>query len=240
MKKTAFVCKGTRETNIPLVYQENPRKDRGDEFLVFFHPGNGDFESIARILFRNVIAVSRLGQPIQYFTRVLGMFRDESGSGDIKMDFLSSSMILVMIRRGKNVYILRNRAVETIHWDSGPGIAGPVEKMTGTEELPLVKPEGQGELFEKPVEDFFSLHRFRMPSGTHTLVFVPSGEFAERYRETLLDSIFFPSFEAGDNMELDIDRTIPGMHWSSAAAGAGSPEKFLGKIDAKWKWTAAV
>ncbi|MCU0640074.1 MAG: PQQ-like beta-propeller repeat protein [Candidatus Krumholzibacteria bacterium] len=240
MKKTAFVCRGARDANIPLVYQETPRKDRGDEFLVFFHPGKGDFESLARILFRNVISVSRLGQPLQYFTRVLGMFRNESGSGDIRTDFLSGSMILVMIRRGKNVYILRNRAVETIHWDSGPGIAGPVEKMTGAEELPLVKPEGQGELFEKPVEEFFSLHRFRMPSGTHTLVFVPSGEFAERYRETLLDSIFFPSFESGDDMELDIDRTIPGMHWSSTADGAGSPERFLGKIDAKWKWTAAV
>ena len=240
MKKTAFVCRGARDANLPLVYQETPRKDRGDEFLVFFHPGKGDFESIARILFRNVIAVSRLGQPLKYFTRVLAIFRDESGSGDIRTDFLSSSMILVMIRRGKNAYILRNRAVETIHWDSGLGIAGPVERMSGTEELSLVKPEGQGELFEKPVEEFFSLHRFRMPSGTHTLVFVPSSEFAERYRETLLDSIFFPSFEPGDNVELDIDRTIPGMHWSSAPSGAGSPERLLGKIDAKWKWTAAV
>ena len=240
MKKTAFVCKGARDANVPLVYQETPRKDRGDEFLVFFHPGKGDFESIARLLFRNVIAVPRLGHPLQYFTRVLGMIRDESGSGDIKTDFLSSSMILVMIRRGKNAYILQNRGVETIHWDYGRGIAGTVEKIAGTEELSLLKSDGQGELFEKPIEEFFSLHRFRMPSGTHALVFVPSSEFAGRYRETLLDSIFFPSFEPGDDVELDIDRTIPVMHWSSSAAGAGSPERLPGKIDAKWKWTAAI
>lgn len=239
MKKTAFVCRGTRDGNVPLVYQETPRKDRGDEFLVFFHPGKGDFETIARALFRNVIAVSRLGHPLQYFTRVLGMLGEESVSGGVNTDFFSNSMILVMIRRGSNAYILRNKSVETLHWDSDLGITGDVEKMPGIEELCLVKPEGQGELFEKPIEEFFSLHRFRMPAGTHTLVFIPSGEFAERYRETLLDSIFFPSFQPREALELDIDRTIPGIHWSSAPAVDGSPGRPWNKIDSKWKWTAA-
>ncbi|MCK4538460.1 MAG: PQQ-binding-like beta-propeller repeat protein [Candidatus Krumholzibacteria bacterium] len=215
MNKTSFLCIGNKGKENSLVYQEIPRKTRGEEFFVFFSPSDPAFEPVARKLFRHIISLSRLGHPSNFFSRVMDIFKDVANFHDPDGTFLSDSMILVMIKRERDVYLLRNSGVEAVHRDIDQSVETPLDAYPGLYRYDLDRNSGQVELFESKTEDFFTLQRFEMAPGRHTIVFVPSKDFVERHREALLNSVFFPSFEMKDDgIETGIDLTFPAMRWN--------------------------
>ncbi|MBU8921577.1 MAG: PQQ-binding-like beta-propeller repeat protein [Bacteroidales bacterium] len=215
MNKTSFLCIGNKGKENSLVYQETPRKSRGEEFFVFFSPSDPAFEQVARKLFRNIISLSRLGHPSNFFSKVIEIFKDAADLYDPEGAFLSNSTILVMIKREKDVYLLRNRGVEAIHRDIDRSVETQLDVWPGVHRYDLDRHTGQVELFESKTEDFFTFQRFEMKPGRHTIVFVPSKDFIERHREAMLNSVFFPSIEMKDNgIETGIDLTFPAMRWN--------------------------
>lgn len=216
MKKTCFVCYGVDGKGDELVYGEIPRKTRGEEFFVFFSPSNPDYADLSRKLFRNVISTSRLGHPLQFFQKIMGLFREHMDLYSFHDEILSDSMILILIRREKEIFLMRSRSIEPVHWNAVTGIEGLEERIPDSSEVSLRQHKEQGELFAVSVEDYFILEKFSLHEGSHTVLFVPSREFVERHREAFLDSVFFPSFEIPEDEGIEIDTclTFPSMHWN--------------------------
>ena len=217
MKKTAFVCFGSDKGQNPLVYQELPRRENGEEFFLFFSPVTGSHEGILRELFRDTISASRLGHPSSYFLGFLNRFKSLAGTADRAGEILAKISITAMIRRGEEIYLLSNRSVEVIHWDAASAKAERIQQYPGVVEISLKEEKEQGDLFEQPVEDLFTLRHFKVREGDHTLLLVPSREFFGRFREQFNNSVFFPSFEIPEETGIDIETTstFAAIHWDT-------------------------
>lgn len=217
MKKTAFVCFGSDKGRSPLVYQELPRRENGEEFFLLFSPVVGPHEGMLRELFRDTISASRLGHPSSYFLGFLSRFKSLARTVDRAEEILSTVSITAMIRRDEEIYLLCNRSTELMHWDSVSAIAEPMQRYPGVTEISLKEEKDQGDLFEQPVEDFFTLRHFRIREGDHTLLLVPSKEFFGRFRRQFNDSVFFPSFEIPEETGIDLEttHTFAAIHWDT-------------------------
>ncbi|MBN1164480.1 MAG: PQQ-binding-like beta-propeller repeat protein [Candidatus Krumholzibacteriota bacterium] len=218
MDKTCFVCFGKRDQQ-PLIYQEIPRKQQGEEFFLFISTAGPAPEPALKRLFRSAISLSRLGHPAQFFLKLLDFMRNEEPVLFPDDGYLSNSLIVGMVRRSREVYLFHNRGIEAIHWSGETEIEDTLDSLPEVETIPLQKTREQQDLFNKTVEEQCVLQRFSLPAGSHTLVFAPSREFVKQHREKFLDSIFFPSFtaprEEGINIETDL--TFPAMHWDIPA-----------------------
>ncbi len=216
MNKTCFLCRGNNAKEDALVYQEIPRKSRGEEFFVFISPSDPAYEPLSRRIFRSIIALSRLGHPGQFFARIIEIIGSCADTAYPDSGFLAESKIVVVLKREKDFYVLRNKGVEILYRNAANAGEGEGGSIPGLKEYALGDHSGQVELFESSVEDFFRLEMFRLVPGTHTVLFIPSREFAERYRETLMNSVFFPSFEIRpDGIEVRTDHSFPGIHWNT-------------------------
>ncbi len=217
MKKTAFVCFGSDRERNPLVYQELPRRESGEEFFLLFSPVTGSHEGMLRELFRDTISASRLGHPSSYFLGFLKRFKALAGNVDRAEDILSAVSITAMIRRGEEIYLFSNRSIEVMHWDAASAKAERIQKYPGIAEISLKEEKDQGDLFEQPVEDLFTLRYFRVREGDHTLLLVPSREFFGRFREQFNNSVFFPSFEIPGESGIDLEttHTFAAIHWDT-------------------------
>lgn len=217
MKRTSFVCFGAQGSKDALVYQEIPGRAGGEEFFLFFSPGEPDQEPLLRALFREAVSASRLGAPAHYFSLFLEKFeacaRGASGDGGV----LGGALIMIQIRRGDDVYLLCNRDAALVHWDGGRAWQNPLESLRGFSEVPLGDASEQRDLFQRTAEDFFVLHRFTLGEGAHTLILAPSDDFVARHAESLRNSVFFPAFEFPREMgiELAVARSFPALHWKS-------------------------
>lgn len=218
MRKTAFVCFGSDGEKASLVYHELPRKESGEEFFVFMSPDRPGQAEILRPLFRTAISASRLGHPIHFFSNFIDHMKESIQQIETEEDPLRGSLVVIMIRRGSEIYLFHPRRSVSLHWDGVAGTEGPIGKLPGMRELCLVKPEDQGDLFKHGAGEDFTLEYFVAPEGEHTIVFTPSKEFTERYREELRNSVLFPSFEvpAERGVEIAVSRSFPALHWSTA------------------------
>jgi outer membrane protein assembly factor BamB len=226
MKKSAFVCFGSDRGRDPLVYQEIPRRESGEEFFVLFSPGSGPHEGLLRELFRDTISASRLGHPSSYFIGFLNRFESLVRTMDRAEDILSSVTVTVMIRRDEEIYLLSNRSTEVIHWDALSGRAEALHSYPGVTEISLKKEKEQGDLFEQSLEDLFALRKFKVREGNHTLLMVPSKEFFARFGEQFKNSVFFPSFQIPEDSGIDLEttRTLAAMHWDTTNGAAETKE----------------
>lgn len=220
MRKTAFVCFGTDGGQDSLVYHELPRKRGGEEFFVFISPGNAKQEQLLRRLYRDSISASRLGHPAQYFFQLMEQFKEMATGIDAAEELLQGSQLVIMIRRGDEFYLFHKQDSVVQHWDGGTGRVGTIESIHGVREIPLKEMREQGDLFEQHPENLFVLWHFPMPGGAHTLVVTPSNEFLGRYHETLRNSIYFPSFEIPEDLDISLDtsHTFPAIHWNTASS----------------------
>lgn len=216
MKETAFVCLGSHGEKNAFFYRELPRREGGEEFFVFFSPGSRNQEPLVKKLFRYAISSSRLGNPSQYFVQLIDRLKDITGMEEADEDLFAGSIIMIMIRRDKKVYLFHKRDVEIVHWNGNTGIEGSIDSITGIDRMPLKGIEGQGNLFNRLIEEMFILRCFSVTEGNHTLIFVPSRDFPERHGETLRNSIFFPSFlvPADGKIEIETVSTFPAIHWN--------------------------
>ncbi len=217
MKKTAFVCFGNDKGHNPLVYQELPRRESGEEFFVFFSPIAGRDNEPLRELFRDAISISRLGHPTHYFYQFVHRFKELSATVDRASEMLKDVRIAIMIRRGKECFLFRNEHVEAIHWDGVRTDARELSYYEDLEVIPLKESKDQGDLFEQPIEEMFVLNRFRLAEGDHTILLVPSKDFYGRFKESFRNSVLFPSFEIPDEAGVDLDtsNTFPAIHWNT-------------------------
>ncbi|TFG41185.1 MAG: hypothetical protein E4H43_04695, partial [Bacteroidia bacterium] len=215
MRKTCFLCYGSNKNKETFAYSEDPTNPRGEEFFVFFSPPQKESESAIRKLFRSAISTSRLGDPAQYFQKVIESFRAFVDNLEIAEDIPSESVVVIMIRRERDVYLLCSKAVEILYHDSEKNIEGPVGILRGLTETAPGDHHSQVELFEKSVADYFRIYRFKILDGCHTLVFAPSREFLGQNIEILRDNLFFPSTiaESSDLLSFGTDQTFPVMHW---------------------------
>jgi outer membrane protein assembly factor BamB len=219
MRRTCFVCYGTEGKKNSLTYQEISRKSDGDEFFIFLSWSRASDEEPLRELYRSIVSSSRLGHPARFFREIAENAGESAGS------WLEESCILMTWRKGEDVYLFRNKKVEPVHFDSATGREGTIHSLEDREELPLQKDGTQTDLFDKEYGDHFDLDRFRLSSGGHTLLFAPSRDFIRRNRETLLDSVLFPSFEvpAEGELEVNTDRSVAAMHWGTSPPAAEVP-----------------
>ena len=228
MKRSSFVCVGAQGGSDALVYQEIPGRGSGEEFFLFFSPGTPRQEPILRTLFREAVSASRLGAPLHYFSRLIEQYgalaaeaRVAAGPGvDAAADDpLAGAVIFIQIRRGEESHVLCNRDAAAVHWDADAGAERPLPALPGFAEIPLAPSGEQRDLFERGPADCFALYRFDMSTGAHTLVVLPSRDFAERHRESLRDSVFFPSFELPGEQQIAVpaERSFPALHWRGAA-----------------------
>ncbi len=217
MKKTCFLCYGRVEEKETFTYSEDPTNARGEEFFVFFSPPDKETEAAIRKLFRSAIASSRLGDPVQYFRKVVDSFRSSVDNLEIEESIPAESMVVIMIRRDRDAYLFCSKAVEIIYHDPDGNIEGPIEHLKGVSEISAGDFNSQGELFERSVADYFRIYRFKILNGCHTLVFAPSREFIGQNIEILRDNLFFPSASAKnrDMPGFGTDRTFPVMRWST-------------------------
>jgi outer membrane protein assembly factor BamB len=220
MKRTSFVCFGARGSKDALVYQEIPGRDGGEEFFLFFSPGRPDQEPVLRALFREAVSMSRLGAPAHYFSRFLEQFKAIAAGAGGEQDLLDGVLLMIEIRRGNDVHILCNRDAVIVHGDGRTGRRGPAESLKGYAEVPLGIGADQRDLFRRAPEDLFSLFRFTLAEGEHTIILAPSSEFMARHDESLRNSVFFPSFEMprDTGMELAVARSFPALHWTLGTA----------------------
>ena len=218
MKKTAFVCYGNDKGHNPLVYQELPRRDSGEEFFVFFSPIVERDNEPLRELFRDAISISRLGHPTHYFYQFVHRFRELAATVDRASEMLREVRIAVMIRRGLECYLLRNEHVEAMHWDGSRSAAEELSHYKDLSVIPLKEAKDQGDLFEQPIEDMFILNQFTLTEGDHTILLVPSKDYYGRFTEEFKNSVLFPSFEIPDEagVELETTRTFPAIHWNTS------------------------
>ena len=218
MKKTAFVCYGNDKGHNPLVYQELPRRESGEEFFVFFSPVSARDNEPLRKLFRDAISISRLGHPTHYFYQFVHRFKELAATVERAAEMLEGARIAIMIRRGRECYLLRNERVEALHWDGSGSEARDLSQYEDLALIPLKESKDQGDLFEQPIEDMFVLNQFTLAEGDHTILLVPSKDFYGRYRESFRNSVLFPSFEIPDEagVDLDVTNTFPAIHWNTA------------------------
>jgi outer membrane protein assembly factor BamB len=215
MKRTSFVCFGAQGTKDALVYQEIPGRDGGEEFFLFFSPGEPGQEPILRTLFREAVSASRLGAPAHYFSRFLEQFGALAENAGEERDILGGVLLMIEIRRGNDVHILCNRDAVLVHGDARTGRRDSAESLKGFSEVPLGRGKDQGDLFRRAPEDMFTLYRFTLAEGEHTVILAPSSEFVARHDESLRNSVFFPSFEFPRDMGMDlaVSRSFPALHW---------------------------
>lgn len=218
MKKTAFTCYGNDKGHNPLVYQELPRRDSGEEFFVFFSPIAARDNEPLRELFRDAISISRLGHPTHYFYQFVHRFKELAATVDRAAEMLRDVRIAVMIRRGMECYLLRNEYVEAMHWDGSRSAAEELSHYKDLSVIPLKEAKDQGDLFEQPIENMFVLNHFMLAEGDHTILLVPSKDFYGRFTEEFRNSVLFPSFEIPDEAGIDLEttKTFPAIHWNTA------------------------
>jgi outer membrane protein assembly factor BamB len=216
MKKTAFVCFGADNGEDALIYQELPRKSGGEEFFLFFDPGGSRNKSMFNELFRDAVSASRLCHPLHYFNMFITNTKRFFETVDAEEEPFTGSVLLIMIKRGKDVYLFHNRNTEIFPWDNKTGAASALSSHGWAWEVPLGEARDQVDLFRRSVEDLFVLQQLRIPEGNWTLLLSPSREFVERHFEHLRNSIFFPSFDvpAGKGIEVEADRSFPALHWN--------------------------
>jgi outer membrane protein assembly factor BamB len=106
-----------------------------------------------------------------------------------------------------------------VHWDGGSGWRHPAESLRGFSEVPLGDRSDQRDLFHRGAEDLFTLNRFAIGDGEHTLILAPSADFIARHAESLRNSVFFPAFEFPREMgiELAVTRSFPALRWKGGA-----------------------
>jgi outer membrane protein assembly factor BamB len=218
MKKTAFVCFGNDKGHNPLVYQELPRRESGEEFFVFFSPISARDNEPLRELFRDAISISRLGHPTHYFYQFVHRFKELAATVERASEMLKDVRIAIMIRRGMECYLFRNEHVEAIHWDGARTDARELSHYEDLTVIPLKESKDQGDLFEQPIEEMFVLNQFTLAEGDHTILLVPSKDFYGRFKEPFRNSVLFPSFEIPDEAGVDLDTTksFPAIHWNTA------------------------
>ena len=218
MKKTAFVCYGNDKGHNPLVYQELPRRESGEEFFVFFSPIVERDNEPLRELFRDAISISRLGHPTHYFYKFVHRFRELAATVGRASEMLSEVRISVMIRRGRECYLLRNEHVEAMYWNGSGSSATDLTHYKDLAVIPLKEAKDQGDLFEQPIEDMFVLNHFTLAEGNHTILLVQSKDFYGRFTEEFRNSVLFPSFEIPEEAGVDLEttKTFPAMHWNTS------------------------
>ncbi|MDZ7859976.1 MAG: PQQ-binding-like beta-propeller repeat protein [Candidatus Krumholzibacteriota bacterium] len=228
MRKTAFVCYGNSPRDRAFVYNEIPRNEKGEEFFVFILPGNPRWSAKLREFFRIAISTSRMGSSRSYFIRLLSNIRESlTAEADLK-EIFSGSIILFLIKRGNEIYFLHNRELNIVCGDSS-NQSGDIYRLTAIENLTENINKGQPDLFNKSIEELFLLRKVRELPEKHTLIFTPSAEFADRYGELFLDSVFFPSFEVPDSggIRVGTDLHLPSIHWNFKDSGNVTKEKRL-------------
>ena len=216
MKKTAFVCYGNKARDNVFIYNESPRNGKGEEFFAFILPGNPVWNNKMREFFRIAISTSRMGSAQSYFIGFLNNLKEKLKEEAELKDIFSDSIILLLIKRGNEIYFLHNRELNIVHWD-GSAQSKEINRFISTVEFSYDHDEGQSDLFDKSLEELFLLRRISSISGRHTLIFTPSVEFADRYRELFLNSVFFPSFEVPETKGVDVgaDLHLPAIHWNT-------------------------
>jgi outer membrane protein assembly factor BamB len=216
MKRTSFVCFGAQGSKDSLVYQEIPGRDGGEEFFLFFSPGESDQEPVLRTLFREAVSTSRLGAPIHYFSQFLERFEALAARAPADGGALGGALIMIQIRRGDEVHMLCSRDSALVHWDGSGAWQNPFESLRGFSEIPLGNSIEQRDLFQRTAEDFFVLYRFTLGEGAHTLIVAPSDDFLSQHAESLRNSVFFPAFEfpRETGIELAVSRSFPALHWN--------------------------
>lgn len=222
MKRTSFVCFGAEGSKDALVYQEVPGREGGEEFFLFFSPGEPGQEALLRSLFRDAVSTSRLGAATNYFQNFIERFREAARSLGETDDPLAGAVLVIEIRRGDEVYLLCNMGGAIAHWQEGrEGFAG-IDSIPGVEELPLGSRGDQRDLFRRAPQDFFVLHRFELPRGTHTLIVAPSNDFVGRHIEAFREKILGPSFEPPQEtgMVVEAPRSFPALHWRKEEAAS--------------------
>lgn len=232
MKRTSFVCFGAQGSKDSLVYQEIPGRDGGEEFFLFFSPGEAEQEPLLRSLFREAVSASRLGAPAHYFSQFIEHVKTLTEGAETDERILSGALLMIQIRRGDEVHLLCNRDSVLVHWDAEKSKVSPMEAIGSFEEVPVNKERDQRDLFSSAPEDLFALYRFTMANGHHTIILVPSNNFIEQHRESLRNSIFFPSFEFPQEtgIKLAVARSFPALHWDAGekdAAAAANGRKAL-------------
>lgn len=225
MRRTCFVCYGAEGKKNSLTYHEISRKTEGDEFFLFLSRVRPEDDVPLRDLYRQVVSSSRLGHPARFF-RELGESVGgvaEAGRND---SWLEESCILIVWRKGEETFIFRNKRVETVCFDSDTGNEGTIQSLKDRVEIGLQRDGSQADLFDKKYGDHFTLDKFRMSEGGHTLLFAPSRDFVRRNREALLDSVLFPSFDVPENGEMDVDtdKSLGAMHWGRVKRVSAFPE----------------
>jgi outer membrane protein assembly factor BamB len=225
MKKTAFVCYGNDKGHNPLVYQELPRRESGEEFFVFFSPISARDNEPLRELFRDAISISRLGHPTHYFYQFVHRFKELAATVDRASEMLREVRIAIMIRRGKECYLFRSGHVEAMHWDGARSAARELSYYKDLSVIPLKEAKDQGDLFEQPIEDMFVLNHFTLGEGDHTILLVPSKDYYGRFKELFRNSVLFPSFEIPDEAGIDLEttKTFPAIHWNTAREAVRVP-----------------
>ncbi|MFA4948915.1 MAG: PQQ-binding-like beta-propeller repeat protein [Candidatus Krumholzibacteriia bacterium] len=220
MKRTSFVCFGTQGSKDALVYQEIPGRDGGEEYFLFFSPGEPEQEPILRALFREAVSASRLGAPAHYFSRFLEQFKVIAADAGGERDILDGVLLMIEIRRGNDVHILCNRDAVLVHGDGRTGRRDSAESLNGFSRVPLGRTRDQRDLFRRAPEDMFLLYRFTLAEGEHTIILAPSNEFVARHDESLRNSVFFPSFEFPRDVGIDlaVSRSFPALHWKGGRA----------------------
>jgi outer membrane protein assembly factor BamB len=215
MKRTSLACFGAQGSKDSLVYHEIPGKDGGEEFFVFFLPGEPAQEPFLRTLFREAVSTSRLGAPEHYFALFIDHFKTLTQPGGADGDTLKDALIMIHIRRGNDAYLLCNRDASLVHWDGKDGWHNPVESLGSFYEISIGRSSDQRDLFHRAPEDIFALYRFTIGKGEHTLILAPSNEFIVKHSESLRNSVFFPSFEFPREVgiELAVTRSFPAIRW---------------------------
>ena len=226
MKRTSFACFGAQGNKDSLVYQEIPGRDGGEEFFLFFSPGEPAQEPLLRTLFREAVSASRLGAPEHYFARFIAQFRAQTEGAGGDGDVIGGALIMIQIRRGDDVYLLSNRDAELVHWDGGAGWRHPAGSLRGFSEVPLGDGSDQRDLFHRAAEDLFMLNRFTIGDGEHTLILAPSADFVARHAESLRNRVFFPAFEFPREMgiELAVTRSFPALRWKGDVREEAAPD----------------
>jgi outer membrane protein assembly factor BamB len=220
MKRTAFVCLGSGPREDSLHYQELPAKENGEEFFIFFAPGREDRKPLIKQLFRDAISAPRMGHPLKYFLGFIDRLNTVAGGIDDVENLVADSIIAIMIRRKREVYLFHNAGIEVVHWDGASVAKSPASTIPGFADMPLRRIEGQGDLFTRYTEELFVLRHFSLVDGSHTIVLAPSHDFVIRNSEALRNSIFFPAFELAPDVDVhvEIERSFPAIHWNTTGA----------------------
>ncbi len=220
MRRTAFVCLGSRPREDSLHYQELPTKENGEEFFIFFAPGREDRKPLIKQLFRDAISAPRMGHPLKYFLGFIERLNTVAGGIDEVESIVADSIIAIMIRRKREVYLFHNAGIEIVHWDGASAAESPPSAIPGFADMPLRRIDGQGDLFERFAEELFVLRHFSLVDGSHTIVLAPSHDFVIRNSEALRNSIFFPAFELGPDVDVHVETedSFPAIHWNTTGA----------------------